>query len=346
MIVNAIAPVRICDIGGWTDTWFAEHGSVLNLAVTPGVEVQIETQERARDDRVTIRLENYGDTYSMNPDAPPPGRHPLLEEIVQVMGVPEELAIDVAIYSEVPPGASVGTSAAVSVAFIVALHRLLHEGFSMPPEMVAHLAHKIETERLGLQCGVQDQIACAYGGVNLIDVQYPASTVSRLKLAPGVAMELERRLTLVYVGAPHESSRIHDLVIEELSGGGADDDRIAALRELPGRARHALAFGIVEDFGAIMDENTEIQRALHPGLVCDRFEEVMSIARDFDALGCKVNGAGGDGGSVTILSDGISSKRRAMVAALKASGVGVLDVRLSDGAEAWRTKRIACRARV
>jgi len=22
-IVNAIAPIRICDLGGWTDTWFA-----------------------------------------------------------------------------------------------------------------------------------------------------------------------------------------------------------------------------------------------------------------------------------------------------------------------------------
>ena len=30
MIVRGRSPVRICDIGGWTDTHFAEHGAVCN----------------------------------------------------------------------------------------------------------------------------------------------------------------------------------------------------------------------------------------------------------------------------------------------------------------------------
>ncbi len=34
-IINCTVPIRICDIGGWTDTWFARHGRVLNIAVTP-----------------------------------------------------------------------------------------------------------------------------------------------------------------------------------------------------------------------------------------------------------------------------------------------------------------------
>ena len=40
-ILNAVAPIRICDLGGWTDTWFAEHGKVFNIGVHPGVEVQV-----------------------------------------------------------------------------------------------------------------------------------------------------------------------------------------------------------------------------------------------------------------------------------------------------------------
>jgi len=35
-VIRAEAPVRICDLGGWTDTWFAEHGAVCSIAVTPG----------------------------------------------------------------------------------------------------------------------------------------------------------------------------------------------------------------------------------------------------------------------------------------------------------------------
>ena len=32
-IVNSVAPIRICDNGGWTDTWFAKYGKIFNIAV-------------------------------------------------------------------------------------------------------------------------------------------------------------------------------------------------------------------------------------------------------------------------------------------------------------------------
>ncbi len=41
-VINSVAPIRICDNGGWTDTWFAEHGKVFNIGVYPYVETQVE----------------------------------------------------------------------------------------------------------------------------------------------------------------------------------------------------------------------------------------------------------------------------------------------------------------
>ena len=32
-IINAVAPIRICDNGGWTDTWFAGRGKVFNICL-------------------------------------------------------------------------------------------------------------------------------------------------------------------------------------------------------------------------------------------------------------------------------------------------------------------------
>ncbi|GAH00322.1 unnamed protein product, partial [marine sediment metagenome] len=32
-IIFSRAPVRICDIGGWTDTWFCPNGAVFNICV-------------------------------------------------------------------------------------------------------------------------------------------------------------------------------------------------------------------------------------------------------------------------------------------------------------------------
>ena len=40
-LINRRAPTRICDNGGWTDTWFAQYGTVFNIAVSPAVEVQL-----------------------------------------------------------------------------------------------------------------------------------------------------------------------------------------------------------------------------------------------------------------------------------------------------------------
>ena len=41
-IINSVAPIRICDNGGWTDTWFAGWGKIFNIGVYPYAEVQLE----------------------------------------------------------------------------------------------------------------------------------------------------------------------------------------------------------------------------------------------------------------------------------------------------------------
>ena len=51
-----------------------------------------------------------------------------------------------------------------------------------------------------------------------------------------------------------------------------------------------------------MIANTEAQGSLHPGIVGVDARRVIEFAAASGALGWKVNGAGGDGGSVTFLS--------------------------------------------
>ena len=53
--MHATSPVRVCDIGGWTDTWFARHGHVFSIAVQPGVAVRAAAYPRAtRPDAVVV----------------------------------------------------------------------------------------------------------------------------------------------------------------------------------------------------------------------------------------------------------------------------------------------------
>ena len=66
-----------------------------------------------------------------------------------------------------------------------------------------------------------------------------------------------------------------------------------------------------------MIENTEAQARLHPDLVSAEAHQVIELAQAHGALGCKVNGAGGDGGSLTLLMGAESDQKRALVSALE-----------------------------
>lgn len=315
-IINSVAPIRICDNGGWTDTWFAGHGTVFNIGVSPCVEVQVAVYpHRARADRIVVHAENYGERYAVVPGQRGDGRHALIEAAIEEMAPPEDIAIEITIYSEVPAGCATGTSAAVSVALIGALD-LLTPGH-MTPHQVAYAAHRVEVERLNLQSGIQDQLCSAYGGINYIEMfAYPHATVSQIRVPDPTWWELERRLLLIFLGKTHSSSAVHQKVIGELEREGPASRRLAALRGPAERARDAVYAGDFAALGRAMAANTAAQGELHPALIGADARSLIELAQAHGALGWKVNGAGGEGGSVTLLCGASSSARRALLRAI------------------------------
>ena len=312
-VINSVAPVRICDNGGWTDTWFAGHGKIFNIGVYPYVEVQIAVYSRAdRPDRVVLHAENYGERFAITPGYPTYKRHPLLEAAVEEMMPPEEYALEITIHSQVPAGASTGTSAAVSVALIGALDALTPG--RLTPHEVAYAAHRVETQRLMLQSGIQDQLCAAYGSLNYIEMfTYPYATVSQIQVPNAVWWELERRLLLVFLGKTHSSSAVHEQVIAGLEREGDASPRLEALRHTAERSRDAIYAGDFAAFGRAMIDNTHAQAELHPALVSADARELILLAQEYGAIGWKVNGAGGDGGSITLLCGSSASAQRSML---------------------------------
>lgn len=324
-VISSVAPIRISDFGGWTDTWFARYGRVLNIAVYPYAEAQVQVFPRGDRPPVEIHAENYGERYTLDRVGGVYDRHPLLEAALDYMGVPTNLALAISIFSEAPAGCSTGTSAAVSVALIGALDRLTPG--RLTPHEVARAAHRIETELLGQQCGVQDQLASAYGGINFIEIlNYPDSIVSPLLLPNTVHWELERRLSLIFLGQSHSSSRVHEKVIKELENAGPDAAKLRPLRETPIQARDALYAGDFAKLGRAMVSNSDAQANLHSDLISPAHQAVIDVAREFGSLGWKINGAGGDGGSVTILGNRDTSRKRQMIRAIEESVPGTKNI--------------------
>jgi len=339
-VVNSVAPIRICDNGGWTDTWFAGYGKVFNIAVYPYAEVQMKVYRHTGSrQRITINAENYGERYTIAEPGGAYDKHPLLEAAMDYMRIPDDVAIEVSIYSDAPGGCSTGTSAAVSVALIGALDCLTPG--RMTPHEVAAAAQRIETQLLKQQCGIQDQIASAFGGINYIEMhQYPHASVSPVRVPDSIWWELESRLSLIFVGHTHSSSEVHKMVIRELEDAGPDAPKLAPLRRAAEQSKDALYAGDFDTLGRIMIENTRAQAELHPALVGPHHKKIIEIARTHGAIGWKVNGAGGMGGSVTLLSGPDRTHKRAMNREIEETDPGYrkIPIHLSRfGLRIWET---------
>lgn len=312
------APVRVCDAGGWTDTWFAGTGVVCSLAVEPGVTVH--ASRRAGPDRVTMTLPDLAERESFD-RRHLPGRHPLLEAACARHGPPGALHVEIA--GDAPIGSGLGGSAAVTVALVAALWALA--GRAGDPDELARAAFEVEAVELGWQSGVQDQLAAAHGGALRIDVDdFPAARVQRLTVPAPAWEALGRRLVTVYLGRPHRSSAVHQRVIAHLESDPAASRRLEPLRQAARAAATALEAGDLTAYGDALRANTEAQAALHPSLVSDAARRVIAVGARHGAVGWKVNGAGGDGGTVSLVTGDDPAPVRAALAA--GAGVRVLDL--------------------
>ena len=168
--------------------------------------------------------------------------------------------------------------------------------------------------------------------------EYPHASVSRIDVPAAVWWELESRLVLVYVGSSHSSSEVHRMVIRSLEHSGIESPKLEMLRRCAEQAKEALYAGDLEELGRSMIRNTEAQADLHQELVGPHHRQTIEIARAFGASGWKVNGAGGDGGSVAILSHPDRARRREMIRAILESDTRYrhIPARLSkDGLRVW-----------
>lgn len=331
--VWAHAPVRIADVGGWTDTWFAGEGAVTNVAVEPGAWA-----------RVTL-----GPAPAGSPPAPPTVSTPdlaspsaLLRRVLDrwwadrrdcLVGDRSVLSVEVG--AAPPPGSSLGTSAAVLVALAAALATAA--GDDAEPDVLARRAFEAETGPGGRESGVQDHVAAAWGGISHIAVRHPGWIRTAVAPPEPIETDLRTRLVTFHLGGGHDSSALHRAVIAGLEEG--DQRGAAALRRLSrlaDAAARALRDGRLEEWSATLTEATEAQAQLHPDLVCDRARRLIEAAMTAGAVGAKVNGAGGEGGTVTVVGPSDPERRLAMVRSLtrEIPRLVALDLRLSEGARA------------
>jgi D-glycero-alpha-D-manno-heptose-7-phosphate kinase len=205
------------------------------------------------------------------------------------------VAVDLFLASEIPPGTGLGSSASVCVNVLKTLCTYLQQPISKYD--LAARSFYIARHVLGKYIGKQDEYAAAFGGLNFISFHPDGRTeVVPIDLNAALLSELQQRLMLFFTGSAHHSWTI--LQEQESSSQSQAGTAVAALHEIKTlgiRMRNALQQRDIRELGTLLDEGWQAKRRISTKISTPRIDELYSLARERGAVGGKITGAGGGG---------------------------------------------------
>jgi D-glycero-alpha-D-manno-heptose-7-phosphate kinase len=282
-------PLRVSLVGGGTDLPdFAEAhgGAVVTTAIASYIYVIVS--ERFED---SLRV-SYSQTEIV--DSRDELQHELVREALKIAGLRRRL--EVVTISDVPTqGTGLGSSSAVTVGVLNAL--FAYQGILKSPRELAELASTIEIEVLGKPIGRQDQFACAFGGLQLLEFG-PEGSVRRtpLPLRAERRTRLERNLLMFYTGRSRSADSILEGVRDSLQDPGESTEALQKMRDLATRLAAELASSDESvDIGRYLAENWELKRSLNSQISDSQIDADYQAGIGAGASGGKLLGAGGGG---------------------------------------------------
>ena len=221
--VEASAPCRI-DMGGTVDIRSFYYPlrelapCTFNIAVALRTNVQVSAFEKGR-----VKVTSRGFEPAEYRFAEMPFDHPVgfIFAIAAYFGAS---GVHIDIQSSSPPKSALGGSSAAGVALIAALGKVREKtgAKALTRRQTAILAHALEESVAGVPCGLQDQLAATYGGVNAW--HWPSEIESPPFRRVGVIgkrghKRLEQHILLAYCGVPHVSKNINSQWVGQFLSG-------------------------------------------------------------------------------------------------------------------------------
>ncbi|WP_336344017.1 mevalonate kinase [Halalkalicoccus ordinarius] len=191
-----------------------------------------------------------------------------------------EAGLDITIESEIPLGAGLGSSAAVTVAGIAAATREL--GVELATTEVAERAYRAEHEVQEGQASRADTFCSATGGAVRVEGENCRSID-----APDLPF------VIGFDGGAGNTGRLVSGVRELRERYPFAADTVGTVGDLVRQGERALVEGNVEELGTLMDFNHGLLSAL--GVSSRSLDRMVWAARDAGAYGAKLTGAGGGG---------------------------------------------------
>lgn len=207
--------------------------------------------------------------------------------------------------SDIPIGAGLSTSAALSIGFIKVINQAYNLRFNN--KEIAELAYLGENYDLNIQCGRLDQYTEVYGGIVFIQTDENPSVeyldVEELPVVVGDSMEERKAFSIL--------NRVKKQIKEK------DVITLNAFEVIENcvyKARDALLKGDFKQLGKLMNIQQEQERIIKTDT--QKIVELCNASINAGALGAKQMGAGG-GGCIVAIAPG---KQKEVASAISKAG--------------------------
>ena len=277
-------PLRVSFLGGNTDfrEYYLNHGG---LVLTTTIDKYIYCIVKERFDDLIIVNYTIKETVEKIHDL----KHDLVRESLKLLGITK--GIEISFLADIPTqGTGLGSSSAVTVGVLNALHTYLGENVSSG--QLADEAVKIELDILKKPIGVQDQHAVATGGLRAIEFMLSGEVFisQKIDMEESVREDFNNSLMLLYTGITRKSEDV-------LSSFNVSDNKefLDQNKVLAADGVVALIKGDLRTFAELLDQYWKVKKQLNNKVSSSEIDRIYERAKKAGAIGGKVIGAGGGG---------------------------------------------------
>ncbi len=288
-MIEASAPCRI-DMGGTLDIRTFYYPLKHLNPCTFNIAIDLRTHVRVSDYREgMVKVSSKGfDSAEFSADAAP-FDHPL-GLMFAIAAYFRASGVHIEIESESPPRSALGGSSVAAVALIAVFSKMFNQDISQ--KNIAILAHAIEESVARVPCGMQDQLAAVYGGINAWywSAEPDAPLFERKNLNVNA---LENHFLLAYCGIPHVSANINGRWVKDFLSGKYRTQWTEIIQ-----CTHQFVEAIqAENIKAAADavnQEVSIRREMTPDVLDDMGEKLADAAIR-ENCAARFTGAGGGG---------------------------------------------------
>ncbi len=295
-----------------------EHAAVFG---EPALACPVPLNVRARishsDNGIQLAIPSWGLEYRLTPGR---RRRPWERSALQIL---EELGLEnesmrISLFSDLPRGLGLGSSAAMAVATIRAMSKRFDLNLSVA--RINEIAWQCEQFAHGAASGVDNAVST-----------HETTLLYRKGAPPDIEPVVAGVDTYLVIGISSKES-LTAVTVENVRAArdrnpGLYDRIFAEIGKLVVEGRRCLEEGQLEELGDLMNVNHGLLNGLQ--LATPELERLVDAARMAGALGAKLTGSGGGGAMVALCAETGSAVR--VREAIEKTGARTLSLKLSAG---------------